>query len=149
VASMSRLTAEGISTAMSLGEEVIAVTVVFTDDDDTDGSASREATFRAEWNSWRSDVPLISLKSSHRSIAGPIISFLRSIEEEDKYHRLVVLIPEVQPATWWSWLFYNQRGIILASAIRRGTTNVVLCRLRYRLSTLTSEATPPEKRVAR
>jgi len=149
VAGVSRLTAEGISTALSLGEEVLAVTVVFTDDDDTDGAASADASFRAQWNSWRPDVPLISLKSSHRSIAAPIVSFLRSIEEEDKYHRLVVLIPEVEPASWWRWLFYNQRGIILASAIRRGTSNVVLCRLRYRLATLTSEATPPEERVAR
>jgi amino acid transporter len=148
VASMSRLCAEAISTAMSLGDEVIAVTVVFTDDD-TDVTAAREASFRAQWNSWRPDVPLISLKTSHRSIAEPIISFLNSIEKEDKYHRLVVLIPEVQPSTWWRWLFYNQRGIILASAIRRGTSNVVLCRLRYRLATLTSEPTPPEERVAR
>jgi amino acid transporter len=148
VSGMSRLTAEGISCALSLGDEVIAVTVVFTDDD-TDESASREASFRAEWNSWRPEVPLISLKSSHRSIAEPIISFLRSIEEEDKYHRLVVLIPEVEPAAWWRWLFYNQRGIILAHAIRRGTSNVVLVRLRYRLATLTSEATPPQERVAR
>jgi amino acid transporter len=148
VSGMSRLTAEAISTALGLGEEVIAVTVVFTDDD-TDESASREGSFRAEWNSWRPDVPLISLKSSHRSIAEPIVSFLHSIEEEDKYHRLVVLIPEVEPSKWWRWLFYNQRGIILARAIRRGTANVVLCRLRYRLATLASEATPPQERVAR
>jgi hypothetical protein len=30
-------------------------------------------------------------------------------------------------------LLYNQRGAILGRAIRRGTANVVLCRLRYRL----------------
>ena len=34
VAGLSRLTAEGISAAMSLGDDVIAVTVVFTDEDD-------------------------------------------------------------------------------------------------------------------
>jgi len=31
---MSRLTAEGISAALSLGDDVLAVTVVFTDSDD-------------------------------------------------------------------------------------------------------------------
>jgi len=148
VASMSRLTAEGISCALSLGDDVQAVTVVFTDSDDAD-DADSAAAFRAEWNSWRPEVPLIKLKSSHRSITEPIVSYLRSIEEEDKYHRLVVLIPEVQPAKWWQWLMHNQRGIILDRAIRNGTSNVVLCRLRYRLATLASEATPPHERVAR
>ena len=34
VQGMSRLTAEGVSVAMSLGDDVIAVTVVFTDEAD-------------------------------------------------------------------------------------------------------------------
>jgi len=51
-----------------------------------------------------------------------------------------VLIPEVEPSKPWEWILHNQRGIILERAIRRDTTNVVLCRLRYRLATLA--ATP-------
>ena len=79
----------------------------------------------------------------HRSIARPIVKYLCQIEEEDKYHRLVVLIPEVQPPRFWDYLLYNQRGAILGRAIRRGTANVVLCRLRYRLEQITaSEAVP-------
>jgi hypothetical protein len=58
------------------------------------------------------------------------------VEAEDRYHRLVVLIPEVEPSRAWQWLLHNQRGIILERAVRRGTSNVVLCRLRYRLATL-------------
>jgi hypothetical protein len=85
-------------------------------------------------------VPLVTLRSAHRSLAKPIVSYLRDIEAEDKYHRLVVLIPEVQPARSWQWLLHNQRGIILDRAIRRGTQNVVMCRLRYRLETLTTDA---------
>jgi hypothetical protein len=46
----------------------------------------------------------------------------------------------VEPSKPWEWILHNQRGIILERAIRRGTSNVVLCRLRYRLSTL---AAPP------
>jgi len=44
-----------------------------------------------------------------------------------------VLIPEVQPKHFWYALLFNQRGLIIDRAIRRGTANVVLCRLRYRL----------------
>jgi amino acid transporter len=145
VSGMSRLTAEGVSAALSLGDDVIAVTVVFTDEDDEPDDAAAgddddgtDVSFRDEWRQWRPDVPLVTLRSAHRSIAKPIVTYLRSIEDEDRYHRLVVLIPEVQPVHPWQWIMHNQRGLILDRAIRRGTTNVVLCRLRYRLSTLTA-----------
>ena len=137
VSGMSRLTAEGVSVALSIGDDVIAVTVVFTDSDD---EPAPDVSFRDEWRAWRPEVPLITLRTAHRSIAKPIVSYLQSIEAEDKYHRLVVLIPEVQPAHPWEWLLHNQRGILLDRAIRRGTGNVVLCRLRYRLSTLATES---------
>jgi amino acid transporter len=143
VMSLSRLTAEGISAALSLGDDVVAVTVMYTDSDgDSDsetGAQAPDASFREQWNAWRPEVPLITLRSVHRSLAKPIVHYLRQLEAEDKYHRLVVLIPEVQPTGPLQWLLHNQRGIILDRAIRRGTANVVLCRLRYRLETLAAD----------
>jgi len=138
VSGMSRLTAEGVSAAKSLGDDVIAVTVVFTDSDDTE---DRDAAFRAEWQTWKPEVQLLTLRSAHRSIAEPIVKYLRMVEAEDKYHRLVVLIPEIQPDHWWQALLHNQRGAILGRAIRRGTRRVILCRLRYRLETVVDDAT--------
>ena len=142
VMGLSRLTAEGISAALSLGDDVVAVTVVYTDSDDDDsgtGAPAPDASFREQWQAWRPEVPLITLRSVHRSLAKPIVHYLRQLEAEDKYHRLVVLIPEVQPTGPLQWLLHNQRGIILDRAIRRGTANVVLCRLRYRLETLATD----------
>lgn len=139
VSGMSRLTAEGVSTALSIGDDVIAVTVVYTDEAD-DPDDVPDVEFRAEWEAWRPEVPLLTLRSAHRSLAKPIVHYLRTIEAEDKYHRLVVLIPEVEPYKPWEWVLHNQRGIILERAIRRGTSNVVLCRLRYRLATLAMPA---------
>jgi hypothetical protein len=118
---------------MSLGDDVIAVTVVYTDSDD---DSAGDVSFRQEWQAWRPEVQLLTLRSSHRSLAKPIVSYLQAVEAEDRYHRLVVLIPEVQPKRFWYYLLFNQRGVILDRAIRRGTANVVLCRLRYRLEQL-------------
>jgi amino acid transporter len=129
VASMSRLTAAGISTALSIGDEVVAVTVCFTDPEDE----AADVSFRDRWEQWHPNVPLITLRSANRSIAKPIVRYLSDLEAQDKYHRLFVLIPEVQPSRFWDHLLFNQRGIILDRAIRRGTVNVVLGRLRYRL----------------
>jgi hypothetical protein len=72
VSGMSRLTAEGISVAMSLGDDVIAVTVVYTDaesDSDTasgsdpDDGQQPDVSFREEWQRWRPEVPLLTLRS--------------------------------------------------------------------------------------
>jgi hypothetical protein len=146
VAGMSRLTAEGVSVAMSLSQDVVAVTVVYTDEAD-DPADVPDVDFRAQWEAWRPEVPLLTLRSAHRSLGKPLVAYLRSVEAENRYHRLVVLIPEVEPSRPWQWLLHNQRGIILERAIRRGTCNVVLCRLRYRLTTLT--AAPPGDDAAR
>jgi amino acid transporter len=129
VGSISALTGAGINAALSLGDDVVAVTVCFTDPEDE----AADVSFRQHWEEWRPQVPLITLRSMHRSISRPIVKYLSQLEEEDRYHRLVVLIPEVQPPKFWDYVLFNQRGAILDRAIRHGTVNVVVCRLRYRL----------------
>jgi amino acid transporter len=129
VAEVSRLTAAGLEAALSLGDEVVAVTVDFTGSDDE----AADVSFRQRWEQWHPNVPLVTLTSTHRSIAKPIVQYLNELEAKNTYHKLVVLIPEVQPPKVWEYLLFNQRGVILNRAIRRDTANVVLCRLRYRL----------------
>ena len=139
VAEVSRLTAAGLEAALSLGDEVVAVTVDFTDSADE----AADVSFRQRWEEWHPNVPLVTLTSTHRSIAKPIVRYLNQLEAENKYHKLVVLIPEVQPPKIWEYLLFNQRGVILNRAIRRDTANVVLCRLRYRLGQFAPH--PPAK----
>jgi amino acid transporter len=130
VGGISRLTQEGISAALSLGDEVVAVTVVFADEDD-DPSSSLEH----RWAEWDPGVRLITLTSEHRELGPAIVGFLRDLEAQDKFHRIVVLIPEVQPARPWQRILHNQRGFVLDRAIQKGTDNVVICRLHFRRST--------------
>ena len=133
VGGMSRLTVEAISAALSLGDEVIAVHVCYADADDTEV----DAHFRAQWDAWHPDVPLVTLRSTRRSLSPPIVDYLHKTENSDRYHRLVVLIPEVQPNRRWQQILHNQRGFVLNRAIERGTVNVVICRLRFKLSAVT------------
>jgi amino acid transporter len=139
VTSISRLTAEGISAALSIGDEVAAVNVSFIDPDDE----AAEESFRERWEQWRPNVPLITLRTAHRSITKPIVKYLCEIEAKDRYHKIVVLIPEVQPPRFWDYLLFNRRGALLDRAIRRGTADVVLCRLRYRLEQFAPRDTGP------
>ena len=120
------------------------MTVAFTDPDDTQADVS----FRDRWEEWHPNVPLITLRSAHRSIAQPIVKYLCELEAEDQHQRLVVLIPEVQPTKFWYYLLFNQRGVILDRAIRRGTVNVVVARLRYRLEQIAPSAGAPSAAAA-
>jgi amino acid transporter len=134
VGSVSRLTAEGISAALSLGDEVVAVTVSYAEAED----AEADAHLRGQWEAWHPNVPLVTLRSDKRSLGPPVVNFLRELEEAASYDQLVVLIPEVQPAHYWQRVLHNQRGFVLEQAIQRGTRNVVICRLRYQLATMTA-----------
>jgi amino acid transporter len=139
VGGMSRLTAEAVSTALSIGDEVTAVTVCYADPEDEQADVS----FRDQWEAWHPNVPLVTLRTPHRSLAPPVVKYLRRIEVEDPHDRLLVLIPEVQPAHRWQWILHNQRGGVLQRAIQRGTVNVVICRLRYQLATVSAEPVSP------
>jgi len=135
VGALSLLTEEGISAALSLGDEVRAVTVSYTDQADEQA----QADFRECWQQWHPDVPLITLVSRHRALGPPIVDYLRELERADQSRRLVVVIPEVQPARAWLRVLFNRRGAVLDRAIRRGATDVVICRLRFRLSALAGQ----------
>jgi amino acid transporter len=139
VGGMSRLTAAGISAALSIGDEVIAVTVCFAGPDD----AEADVHFRDQWDDWHPNVELVTLHASHRSLAPPIVKYLRKLEDEERYHRLVVLIPEVRAVRAWQRILHNQRGFVLDQAIQKGTVNVVICRLRFHLTTVT-QPDPPD-----
>jgi hypothetical protein len=64
-----------------------------------------------------------------------MVNYLRQLERENHGRRLVVLIAELEPMRPWQWILHNQRGVVLDRAIRRGTDNVVICRMRFRPTT--------------
>jgi amino acid transporter len=134
VGTMSLLVREGISAALSLGDEVIAVNVCYDDPDDEGLSAH----LHEEWDQWHPDVRLVTLHTRHRSLGPPVVAYLQELERTNRQDQLVVLIPEVQAARPWRRLLHNQRGFVLEQAIQHGAPNVVICRLRYRLDLISS-----------
>ncbi|MFI1830616.1 APC family permease [Streptomyces sp. NPDC020412] len=128
VSHLSRLTCEAVNAAVSLGDEVRAVTVAH--DDAEDQEAARE--LRRDWARWNPGVELVELRSEHRTIGRPVSQYVRRVYQYHPGTRVTVLIPEVEPDRWWQRLLQNQRGAVLAHAVRRDT-QAVICRLRFRL----------------
>jgi amino acid transporter len=136
VGSMSRLVQAGISVALSMGDDVVAVTVCYDDTEDHEA----DARLREQWEQWHPNVPLVTLHSKERSLGAPIVEYLQDLKRAPSHDQLVVLIPEVQAAHPWQRVLHNQRGFVLEQAIQRGTVDVVICRLRYRLSAVAGDA---------
>ncbi|MFF5573058.1 APC family permease [Streptomyces luteogriseus] len=128
VSSISRLTSEALTAAASLGDEVRAVTVCYPDPED------RAALYALElaWKEWDPGVPLVRLNCERRSLGRPIAAYVRDVGAAEPGARVTVLIPETEPERLWQRLLQNQRGAVVAHAVRR-ETDAVICRLRFRL----------------
>ncbi|MBO1335662.1 APC family permease [Streptomyces sp. VRA16 Mangrove soil] len=131
VAGISRLTSEALTAANALGDEVRAVTVCHLDPEDR---ARTEALTR-DWALWNPGVELITLSqgpSERRTLGRPVAAYVRAAAAADPGTRVTVLIPEAEPGRAWQRLLQNQRGAVVAHAVRRDT-DAVICRLRFRL----------------
>ncbi|MEU8696006.1 APC family permease [Streptomyces sp. NPDC048665] len=128
VSTLSRLTSEALTAAASLGDEVRAVTVCYPDPEDR---AHLHALERA-WADWDPGVELVRLSCARRSLGRPIAAYVREVAAAEPGTRVTVLIPEAEPERLWQRLLQNQRGAVVAHAVRR-ETDAVICRLRFRL----------------
>jgi Amino acid permease len=124
VASISKLTEHALHAALSLSDDVIAVSV--------HPEADQSAAFRAEWDRWNPGVPLETLDSPHRSLVHPIVDYVKHAQQGGR--QVAVLIPEVQPRRWRYRILQNQRGLLLATVLR-ASTDAVICTIPYRLAT--------------
>ncbi|MFC0546236.1 APC family permease [Kutzneria chonburiensis] len=123
VVAITKLTAECLSTALSMGDRVVAVHVSFDDEQE------KARRFQADWQEWRPEVPLVLLDSKHRVLGPPVARYVKSLSDE----HVVVLIGEIEPAALWERMLRNRRGAVVARCVGRNTSAVV-CRLRFRLS---------------
>ncbi|MET9416699.1 APC family permease [Streptomyces klenkii] len=128
VSSLSRLTSKALTAAVSLGDEVIAVTAVHPD---AEGARAAES-LRRDWELWNPGVDLVELPAATRALGRPIVAYVHELTDRHPDNRVTVLIPEVEPAHVWQRLLQNQRGAVVAHAVRRDT-DAVICRLRFRI----------------
>ncbi|WP_424216239.1 APC family permease (plasmid) [Streptomyces sp. BI20] len=129
VSGLSLLTCRALTAARSLGDEVIALTVTHTAPED----ARALEALRRDWELWNPGVDLVEIASPTRSLGRPVADHVRLLARTRPDTQITVLIPEAEPARLWQRALQNQRGSVLAHALRRDT-DAVVCRLRFRLS---------------
>ncbi|WP_369211585.1 APC family permease [Streptomyces flavofungini] len=128
VSSLTRLTSEALTAAVSLGDEVRALTVCHADAEDRAVTRALER----DWARWNPGVRLVRLACERRTLGRPIAAYVRDLARTEPSTRVTVLIAETEPELVWQRLLQNQRGAVVAHAVRRDT-DAVICRLRFRL----------------
>jgi amino acid transporter len=121
VVGVSRLTRHAVSEALSLGQEVVAVSVVL---DPADGDDRGPSALERDWAAWNPGVPLEILHTEYSSVVDPIVAFIDAARESSN-RQIVVLIPVVIPERLRYRILHNQIDLVLSAALRTRTDVVV------------------------
>ena len=137
VSNVSRLTRHTLSEALSLSDDVIAVTVVL------DGKPSGLPHWDVErrWAEWNPGVPLRVLHTDYASVVQPIVRMVDALLATDD-RQVVVLIPVVIPVRFRYRMLHNQTDLALATALHR-RPNVVVARVPMPI-TISEPPEPPD-----
>jgi amino acid transporter len=114
VVQVSRLAEHAISEALSIGREVLAVTVI---PEEGEASDERARKIRAEWDDWDPGVPLRVLTTQYASVVDPLVGLIDEVRESHR-GQVVVLIPVVLPNRLRFRLLHNHVDFVLSSALR-------------------------------
>jgi amino acid transporter len=85
------------------------------------------------WNKLNTGLPLVVLSSPYRSVVGPIVDYIRSVDKEAEDDMLTVVIPEFVTARWWEGVYHNQTAFLIKTALLFEKGKVVTS-VRYHLS---------------
>ncbi len=127
VASINRMTIATMSYALSMSDQIIALSVAF--------NPEQEARIRDRWKQWNPSphIRLVVLTSQYRSVLRPLLHFIDHFSElTDSKPHLLVLIPELVVPKPWQNILHNHMGISLQARLvfRK---NIVVAMVPYRL----------------
>ncbi len=136
---ISRLTEHALTEAISLGQEVVAITVVLRTGDD---AVHWVDTLQHDWRQWDPGVPLRVLRTDYASVVEPIVRFIDGTRQEHPEDQIVVLIPVIRPDKFRYRLLHNQIDIVLTRALR-SREDVIVARVSVPLEA--DSVSEPEK----
>ena len=122
VVAVTRLAELALRTGSQLGGQLIPVAV------DLDPASTQE--LRRQWAEWGCGYDLVVLPSPHRSLVEPMVDFVQ--QQIDAGHQVTVLLAQVEPRHRRYQVLHNQRGLIMAAALR-ARTDAVVATLPFRL----------------
>ena len=122
VTSVNRLTERALCAALALGDHAVAIAVA-ADEVERDRLVE-------QWQVWNPGVPLEVVLSRQRTLVRSVMRYVSEAAADGT--QVTVLISEIQPRKRRHEVLHNQRGLLLATALR-ARTDVIVATLPYRL----------------
>jgi hypothetical protein len=123
IGGVNQLTQQALSAALAMGHSVVAVSVQH--------SPEQAEQLREDWERWGCGVELVVLDSPTHALVDPLVTFVQQ-EAADRQLRVTVLVPQIEPRRRRYQVLQNQRGRLLATALRR-RTDVVVATIPFRV----------------
>ena len=139
---LSRLSQHAVTEALSLGQEVVAVSVVLEQGEE---SEQREQRLQQAWDQWDPGVTLHILHTDYSSVVEPIVAFIDDLRAHTD-DQIVVLIPVIIPTQLRYRILHNQVDLVLSRALR-ARSDIVVARVTMPLAEL-EEGTLPLAELA-
>jgi amino acid transporter len=113
ISNLTRVTAEAVDYAQSIGDRVLAMHVSF------DSNPEKEHRLGVEFKREFPDVRYVDIHSSYRSITEPALRFVDEIAKgaKERNHSLTILIPQFVPRHSWQQTLHNQNSLRLRTAL--------------------------------
>ncbi len=118
VVDISKITEQALKNAFAISNEVVAVKVVFPEDD-------TYKQFETRWRDWNDKVRLLTINTEYHSIVRPLVRFIELISRDDL--KVIVIIPVYSPPKWHQKLLHNQLDLVLSSSLSH-LHNVIVAR---------------------
>jgi len=115
IGAVNLLAERALQAAMRLGGELVPVAV------DIDPAETQRLT--EQWKQWDPGVDLKVLPGPNRTVVPPVLALVRSQLQQGRY--VTVLLSQVEPRRRRYRILHNQRGLILAAALRIRTDAIV------------------------
>ncbi|MGA8296292.1 MAG: APC family permease [Acidimicrobiales bacterium] len=141
IVGVTRLAEHAMSDALSIGDDVIAVTVV-EKGEGTDSTAQ----MRENWERWNPDIPLLILESEYASVVQPIVELIGNLCDS-RDEQVVVLIPDIVPSKSRYSVLHNHIDFVLSNALRH-REDIILARRRVSIEELAAEASEDDATAA-
>ena len=127
VAGLDRAVVQAVNVARSVSDDILAVLI-------TDEPEAGELV-QQRWRRRLPDVPLVVVESPYRALIGPLMAYLRVLDEQPHSEGpapiTFVIIPEFVARSWWERILYNQSARRLRAALL-GRPHTVVVNVPYR-----------------
>jgi amino acid transporter len=127
VPGINRAVVQAVNVGRSIAPDVRAVLI---SDEPDEARAVGE-----RWEKQIPDVPLVIVESPYRALVGPLLAYLRVLDEtwpKDRDQPITfVVIPEYVARSWWERILYNQSSKRLRAALI-GRPHTVVVNVPYR-----------------